>query len=159
MLGMRSPRKIFVRTERALHREMWDWLSKNPEKEKDDWLTLVGDLSGVNEGYPANYARRIFNEVQCFACAKAAAKTSGIDQYLCTACPIPAWRKDSGKTLYTPPCTRYGSPYDRWRRLTKVSLTGRDRDLRASLAEYIRDMWPDFPGREKRQETRNDPHE
>ncbi len=61
-----------IKFDHKHHRELWDWLSKNPDKEKADWVGWKVNGGAVEEAQAA-----------CFAC-EADSKESGD----CKSCPI-----------------------------------------------------------------------
>ena len=56
------------------HYELWDWLSKNPDKSKEDWFTLEN-----------NYFKSA--HVNCFAC-EFTLLTTGSESSKCNYCPL-----------------------------------------------------------------------
>lgn len=48
----------------AYHRQLWDWLSKNPDKKKKDWP----GWELIKRDYPEAYATTSIQSVRCFAC-------------------------------------------------------------------------------------------
>jgi len=105
-----------------LHRELWDWLSKNPGKEKYDW-----------PGW------KIYNMVmhQCFCCeyAKTLVEDSG-DR--CVYCPV-VWPKetvDEHGNYEEVFC--YGNDYSGLAYLWEDKTT--PKEMLVTLAEQIRDL-------------------
>lgn len=92
------------------HKELWDWLAKNPDKAKSEWPCW-----DINCGIYSS------NGDYCFACEYADARGS----MLCRECPL-IWPVHNC-------CSKEGGLYDMW---TSES----EEEARAGLAEQIRDL-------------------
>ena len=102
------------------HYELWDWLSKNPDKYKNDWFEL-----DKNKGI------RVRN--RCFACQF---DLEAKGNRTCTRCPI-----GSGKAAIEEDCL--GGLFKRYTRAEFDYRIGKTSDLRAEvieLAKQIRDL-------------------
>lgn len=103
------------------HKELWDWLVRNLDKEKYDW-----------PGWKCNGGKYNAVKCDCFAC-DAAAKEISKEEYIknkCRYCPL-IW--DDGCS-----CNDAYSIYDEWNKL--VEYEDIDYDRRAELARRIRDL-------------------
>lgn len=60
------------------HKELWDWLARNPDKEKDDWPGWIG-----------NGGEYYYVVAECFAC-EYDLKLSDTEYDECRYCPL--WR-------------------------------------------------------------------
>lgn len=102
------------------HYELWDWLSKNPDKYKNDWFEL-----------DKNRGIRVRNN--CFACQF---DLEAKGNRTCTRCPI-----GSGKAAIEEDCL--GGLFERYTRAEFDYRIGKTSDLRAEvieLAKQIRDL-------------------
>lgn len=102
------------------HYELWDWLSKNPDKYKNDWFDL-----------DKNRGIRVRNN--CFACQF---DLEAKGNRTCTRCPI-----GSGKAAIEEDCL--GGLFERYTRAEFDYRIGKTSDLRAEvieLAKQIRDL-------------------
>lgn len=106
------------------HKALWNWLAKNPDKEKHDWPGWKTIL-GLN-AYPLpSWAIR--NE--CFACGEASAEMLG--SLGCEKCPCD-W--EIKRLTGFAPCEKKGSLYQRWRKV-------RNKTTRSRLALKIAEAW------------------
>ena len=106
------------------HREMWGFLSDNPEYLKSEWV----------EGFPIpqKLAELIQDHCSCFACVYAAMlKSERLNiENLCHLCPVTSWRENVGSDFETDtPCidlmeykdfTRYVSD-ENWKEAKKCA--------------------------------------
>ena len=102
------------------HYELWDWLSKNPDKSKYDWFAL-----DKNKGIRASN--------NCFACQF---DLEAVGNESCTRCPI-----GSGKAVIKESCL--GGLYERYMKAKSDYRTRKTSSLRAEvieLAKQIRDL-------------------
>lgn len=102
------------------HYELWDWLSKNPDKEKEDWFAL-----DKNKGI------KVAND--CFACQF---DLEAKGNRTCTRCPI-----GSGKAAIEEDCL--GGLFERYTRAEfdyRIGKTSSSRDKVIELAKQIRDL-------------------
>lgn len=102
------------------HYELWDWLSKNPDKYKNDWFEL-----DKNKGI------RVGNN--CFACQF---DLEAKGNRTCTRCPI-----GSGKAAIEEDCL--GGLFERYTKTEfdyRIRKTSSLRDKVIELAEQIRDL-------------------
>lgn len=102
------------------HYELWDWLSKNPDKYKDDWFEL-----------DKNRGIRVRNN--CFACQF---DLEAKGNRTCTRCPI-----GSGKAAIEEDCL--GGLFERYTRAEfdyRIRKTSSSRDKVIELAKQIRDL-------------------
>ena len=102
------------------HYELWDWLSKNPDKYKNDWFELE-----------KNREIRVRNN--CFACQF---DLEAKGNRTCTRCPI-----GSGKAAIEEDCL--GGLFERYTRAGFDYRIGKTSDLRdkvIELAKQIRDL-------------------
>lgn len=93
------------------HKELWDWLAKNPDKEKDDW-----------KGWDIHGGKYVLDGNCCFACL--------YDDYTegrCNDCPL-VWAHLSC-------CSQENSLYKKWERFDED-----EEETRAELARQIRDL-------------------
>ncbi len=107
-----------VKFNHTAHKEMWTWLSENPEMDKDDWPEWIWNSGGLYTGM----------EEMCFACLYAveikefsSEKGDGIS--ICPLCPL----------LFPEPCSRKLSLYRQWD-------TEESKELRSSLALQIANL-------------------
>lgn len=92
------------------HYELWDWLSKNPDKEKEDWFALEQNRDKSAHAH-------------CFAC-EVALLISGTESRMCDYCPLcDDTKKGCLNGLYDWWWGTYYAP-----------------SLRAKFAEQIRDL-------------------
>lgn len=109
--------RIFELTK---HRELWDWLSKNPDMDKRDWPGWK--KYAIRDAWTLNY---------CFACKAArdqlaswpASSAYEMEKNCREDCPLQLG------------CQRKKSLYDRW-------YYAQTRSKRKRLAEKIRDIEP-----------------
>lgn len=102
------------------HYELWDWLSKNPDKNKYDWFALDKN-------------RGIIASNNCFACQF---DSEAVGNKACVRCPI-----GSGKAVIGESCL--GGLYERYMKAKSNYRISKTSDLRAEvieLAEQIRDL-------------------
>lgn len=102
------------------HYELWDWLSKNPDKYKNDWFDL-----------DKNRGIRVRNN--CFACQF---DLEAVGNKTCTRCPI-----GSGKAAIEEDCL--GGLFERYTRAEfdyRIRKTSSLRDKVIELAKQIRDL-------------------
>lgn len=102
------------------HYELWDWLSKNPDKNKYDWFALDKN-------------RGIIASNNCFACQF---DSEVVGNKACVRCPI-----GSGKAVIGESCL--GGLYERYMKAKSNYRISKTSDLRAEvieLAEQIRDL-------------------
>ena len=102
------------------HYELWDWLSKNPDKYKNDWFEL-----------DKNRGIRVRNN--CFACQF---DLEAVGNKTCTRCPI-----GSGKAAIEEDCL--GGLFERYTKAGfdyRIRKTSSLRDKVIELAEQIRDL-------------------
>jgi len=99
--------------QHTLHKELWQWLADNPDKEKNEWPRWSSN--GGDIGYVT---------ARCFAC------NYNSD---CVDCPLvwPDYPDNEGDI-----CGKDGSLFDRWLFTTGSS----EGDKRSRLAEQIRDL-------------------
>ena len=100
------------------HYELWDWLSKNPDKEKEDWFAL-----DKNKGI------KVAND--CFACQF----DSEIAGCCCRACPLICDETNSKSCL--------GGLYEKYTNAKvdyHIRKTSSSRDKIIELAKQIRDL-------------------
>lgn len=116
--GMRVSDKLTKDEAIRLHREMWDWLSENPDKEKVDCPTIEKWLED-NEDYP---------DSDCFCCEYNLVQTYEYEEEGCAHCPL-KW--PSKETAFQ--CERNSGLYKRW-------AYSDDPLERAALAAQIRDL-------------------
>lgn len=102
------------------HYELWDWLSKNPDKYKNDWFELY-----KNKGIRARN--------RCFACQF---DLEAKGNRTCTRCPI-----GSGKAAIEEDCL--GGLFERYTKAEfdyRIRKTSSLRDKVIELAKQIRDL-------------------
>lgn len=101
-----------------MHKAMWMWLSKNPEKKKCDWPYF----KHIND---AEY-RKMEKHFFCYAC-RAANVTSDTPMDVCASiCPID-WETDNGH------CTSKGSIYNKY----SILIYNRQYEEASEIAEMI----------------------
>jgi hypothetical protein len=97
------------------HKEMWQWLSEHPTKEKGEW-----------PGWDRNGGTTAFALLNCFACEYSEdGKDTGCT---CINCPL-VWPND----FLNYACEKEGSPYLNW-------TDTEDPEERRQLAEEVRDL-------------------
>lgn len=119
--------KLKIDTERKAwfaHRRLWDWLSKNPDKEKKDWPE-----------WETYQDQEELEKFQCFACFFTGFNNSS--RLDCDICPI-NWGETPSKLTFSSPCLVHDADYFAWSKAWES-------DKRAALAEKIRDAWPEPP--------------
>ena len=99
-----------IKFNHTAHKEMWTWLSENPEKEKDDW-----------PGWESNGGEYPFAAFWCFACQYALSKVkkdsedSGLDeddaQDRCVRCGLD-WPDNGDQNDFF--CQGYYGVYNNW---------------------------------------------
>ena len=99
------------------HYELWDWLSKNPDKYKNDWFEL-----------DKNRGIRVRNN--CFACQF---DLEAKGNRTCTRCPI-----GSGKAAIEEDCL--GGLFERYTRAEFDYRIGKTSDLRAEVIELAKQI-------------------
>ena len=102
------------------HYELWDWLSKNPDKYKNDWFEL-----------DENRGIRVRNN--CFACQF---DLEAVGNKTCTRCPI-----GSGRAAIEEDCL--GGLFERYTKAAfdyHIRKTSSSRDKIIELAKQIRDL-------------------
>ena len=107
----------------AAHIELWDWLSKNPDKEKIDWPGW--DIHGGAFNY-----KRTMNS--CFACETAQEiyrDRTDEDGNMCMFCPL-IW--SDKQQFYC--CDYISELYGLWMEFKHYN------DLRIKFAQQIRDL-------------------
>jgi len=103
---------------RAKHREMWDWLSRNPQHDKQDWPGFAGIVPNV--------------PFWCFACEYTQRQNYGLP--LCTECPI-RWDANAANTEYICEYNMKSAYY-----IYKHTILPSEK---TNAARLIRDAWPD----------------
>lgn len=75
-------------TNHEAHKLLWEWLAKNPDKDKQDFFKTYCK----REILPKNF---------CYACEEALGrcKVSSTKGSMCTKCPIKKWREYSHYTI------------------------------------------------------------
>lgn len=102
------------------HRDMWDWLSKNPTKMKWHWPGWV-ENGGTYEHCESN----------CFACNYVLRKMGkNVLSHCGEYCPLTGWEARSDARI---PCVAHNGLYDRW-------VWNDDAESRAEIAAKIRDL-------------------
>lgn len=109
---------IMVKFNYTGHKALWDWLSKNPDKTKDDW-----------EGWKYNGGQYEVPKSFCFACKYAYENNDGDDYCIryCYRCPL-VWPYDikCGESIL--------SLYQGWTSEPPIL------QLKSKLAAQIRDL-------------------
>lgn len=107
------------------HYELWDWLSKNPDKTKNDWFNSVY--------YVGTPKMDIVNS--CFACEIAQQiREYDFGKSMCGYCPL----RKSGEDYHNPCLNGLFDKYVRARGLERVKIAKQIRDLSWS-EEYVED--------------------
>lgn len=126
------------------HKQMWDYLSKNPYKSKTNFLELHYDTgdhrinSCCDWEYNDSFYGIIEENAECFACVFADLIFCGKKgNFLCVYCPVTEWREEAVYTGETCPCLEYESPYGRFRLYSDE--IGKEEDIEKAAAE-VRDM-------------------
>ena len=122
------------------HKEMWDFISNDPEKDKEDYLYC-------HANFPRKFRIFIWNNYSCFACAYAKIIQSELDdqsKFFCYYCPITIWREFAKKTdghvdendiPFMPCIDMANSPFEAFE-----AINYEDEEITSNLAAIIRDM-------------------
>ena len=102
-----------IKFNHTAHKEMWTWLSENPEKEKDDWPGWEWNGGAYDMDEPEH----------CFACLYVE-EISGAKDDSCSYCPL----------KFPEPCYCWNSLFRQWGHYNKKL------DLRSSLALQIANL-------------------
>lgn len=122
------------------HKKMWDFISNDPEKDKEDYLYCHAD-------FPRKFRSLIWSNSSCFACTYAKIIQSELDdqsKLFCCYCPITIWREFAKKTdghvdehdIPLMPCIDMAnSPFEAFE-----AIHYEDEEITSNLAAIIRDM-------------------
>lgn len=110
----------YVVFNHTAHKALWDWLAKNPDKEKREW-----------PGWKKNGGQFANSEFDCYACDYTEKNRTG-----CTKCPLTGWGGDGDSCMGEQGGNLYGQ---------RISCSTTDLKRRSELAEKIRDL-PVRPG-------------